>query len=350
MDKVRWGVIGAGGIAKRRVIPEVINYGKKSEIIAIEQRNREAAKECAKEFKINYWYDNIEDLLSNREIDAVYIATPNYLHREQTIMAARAKKHVLCEKPLGINVKECVDMIEECKRNNVKLGVGFMMRFHGLHQKIKEIIENGVIGKTVLGRAQLTCWYPKIEDAWRQNPKLSGGGSLIDMGSHCIDILETLLSTKVKEVFSFQDNLVQGYPVEDTSVVLLRFNSGAVGIVDNCFNVPDKASKNVLEIYGAKGSIFVEGSIGQEPTGKGFLHCHLQKEYESKQKRTVEEFKPQEIKYDIVRMYATELDHISQCILDDTEPVISGEVGLWNQKIISACYESAKLKKAIEIV
>ncbi|MEM2702908.1 MAG: Gfo/Idh/MocA family oxidoreductase [Candidatus Bathyarchaeia archaeon] len=350
MDKVKWGVIGAGGIAQRRTIPEVIEFGKKSEIIAVESRTKETAEKCAKKFNVNYWYTDVKDLLSNREVEAVYIATPNYLHYEQVIMAARARKHVLCEKPLGINVKECEDMIRECKRNNVKLGVGFMMRFHGLHQKIKKIISDGVIGRPVLARAQLTCWYPKIEGAWRQNPKLSGGGSLIDMGSHCIDLLEALLSTKVKEVFSFQDTLVHKYPVEDSSVVLLRFDNGAIGVVDNYFNIPDRASRNVLEIYGTRGSVLIEGSIGQEPTGRGFLYYYPQEEYESKQERIVEEFKPQKIEYDVVRMYAAEVDHLSQSILDNTEPEISGELGLWNMKIISACYESAKLKKAIEIL
>jgi predicted dehydrogenase len=212
------------------------------------------------------------------------------------------------------------------------------------------MIKDGVIGTPVLARAQLTCWYPRIEGAWRQNPELSGGGSLIDLGSHCIDLLEMLLSTRVKEVFSFQDTLIHKYPVEDSSVVLLRFNSGAMGVIDNFFNIPDKASKNLLEIYGTRGSIMAEGSIGQESTGKGLLYYYPQEEYESKQERMIEEFKPREIEYDVVKIYAAEVDHFSQCILENTEPEINGEVGLWNMKVISACYESAKLKKAVEVI
>lgn len=350
MDKVKWGVIGAGGIAQRRTIPEVIKFGILSEIIAVESRRRETAEECARKFGIKYWYTDINDILSNREVEAVYIATPNYLHYDQVIMAARAGKHVLCEKPLGISIKECEEMIAECKRNNVKLGVGFMMRFHGLHQKIREMINEGIIGRPILARAQLTCWYPKIEGAWRQDPKLSGGGSLIDMGSHCIDLLETLLSTKVKEVFSFQDTLIHKYPVEDSSVVLLRFENNAMGIVDNYFNIPDKASKNLLEIYGTQGSILAEGSIGQESTGNGFLYHQPQEKYESRQERIIEELKSQKIEYNTVRMYAAEVDHISKSIINDTEPEISGNVGLWNMKVISACYKSAKLKKAIKVI
>jgi len=350
MEKVRWGVVGISGIAQRRTVPEMIEASRKAELVAVMSRSGERAEKYAKEFGAEYWYTSLKELLSNPEVDAVYIATPNNLHREQVITAARMGKHVLCEKPLGRTVRECEEMIEECRRSGVKLGVAFMMRFHGLHQKIKKLINDGTIGKPVLARAQLTCWYPKMEGAWRQDPELGGGGSLIDMGSHCIDLLEMLLSTKVKEVSAFQDTLVHDYPVEDTSAVLLRFENGAIGIVDNCFNIPDKASQNRLEIYGAQGSILAEGSIGQEPTGKGFLYYYPQEEYESKQKRIVEEAGAKEIGYELVKMYAAEIDHFSECIIEDKEPEISGELGLWNMKIISACYESAKTKKVVKVV
>jgi len=124
------------------------------------------------------------------------------------------------------------------------------------------MIDKGELGKLVMGRAQLTCWYPPIKGAWRQNPELGGGGSLIDMGTHCIDLLEMLMG-KVIEVFCYKDHLVQSYPVEDTSVVLLKFESGALGIVDNHFNIPDASSENRLEIYGSKGSILARGTIRQ---------------------------------------------------------------------------------------
>mgnify|MGYP000064708948 CR=1 FL=1 len=350
MRRVGWGVIGISGIARRRTVPEMVEASRKAELVAVMSRSRERAEKYGKQFGAKYWYTSLEELLSNPEVEAVYVATPNHLHREHVIMAARAGKHVLCEKPLGRTVDECVEMIRECRRNGVKLGVALMMRFHGLHRKIKELIERGMIGRPVLARAQLTCWYPKIEGAWRQIPELGGGGSLIDMGSHCIDLLETLLSTKVKEVSAFQDTLVQDYEVEDTSAVLLRFENGVIGMVDNCFSIPDKASQNRLEIYGSEGSILAEGSIGQEPTGRGFLYRYPQEAYESEQKRIVEEIGAQEIRYEPVKMYAAEIDHFSECILEDREPEISGEVGLWNMKVISACYESARTKKAVKVV
>lgn len=350
MRKVKWGVIGIGGIAQRRTVPEMIEFSKNAELVAVMDVRKDLVENLAKKFGAKYWYLKEEDLLKNDEVEAVYIATPTYLHYKQVLMAAKAGKHVLCEKPLGLNVEECEKMIEEARRNNVLLGVGFMMRFHAIHQKAREMIRDGRIGKPVLARAQLTCWYPPIEGAWRQDPKLGGGGSLIDMGSHCIDLLETLLSSKVREVAAFQDTLVHDYPVEDTSVVLLRFENGAIGIVDNCFNVPDEASHNRLEIYGSMGSILAEGSIGQDPYGKLYVHIAPQKEYEAQQLRAAQiETKGYEVKFEPIRMYAAEIDHFSRCIIEGKEPEISGEAGLWNMKIISACYESAKTGKAVKI-
>jgi predicted dehydrogenase len=130
-----------------------------------------------------------------------------------------------------------------------------MMRFHAHHLKAKEMVKDGLLGRIVLCRAQLSCWYPEIKGAWRQDMKLSGGGSLIDMGNHCIDLLEYILESRVKEVACFTDRLVQDYQVEDSATCILRFENGAQGIVDNFFNIPDNSSKNRLEIYGSKGSL-----------------------------------------------------------------------------------------------
>lgn len=351
MRKVKWGVIGIGGIARRRTVPEMLEACDNAELVAVMGVNPERTEALAREFGAQYWYLNEEELLANDEVEAVYIASPNHLHHKQVIMAARAKKHVLCEKPLGITVQECEEMVNECRYNGVKLGVAFMMRFHAMHRKALEMIQNGAIGQPVLARAQLTCWYPKIEGAWRQVPEFGGGGSLIDMGSHCIDLLEMLLSTKVKEVNAFQGTLIQDYPVEDTSVVLLRFENGAIGIVDNCFNVPDQASRNRLEIYGSAGSILAEGTIGQEPTGRMTVCIAPQREYEAQQARMAQvgEARTFEVQVEPVKMYAAEISHFSECIIADKEPEINGELGLWNMKVISACYESARKGTAIAV-
>lgn len=345
---VNWGVIGAGGIAERRTIPEGITKAKSAKLVAVMDKEEGQAKELARKYGVRAYLKE-EDLLKDEEVEAVYIATPSYLHAQQTIFAANTGKHILCEKPMALTIKDCEKMIKVCKENKVKLGIGFMMRFHTYHKKVKEMIKEESLGKVVFARAQLSCWYPFMEGAWRQEPKLGGGGPLIDMGSHCIDLLEWLLGSRVKEVSCFTGSLTHKYAVEDSATVLLRFENGVQGVVDNYFNIPDASSKNVLEIYGTKGSILAKGTVGQVPTGEMCAYLEKEeKEYEAKQERepvSTEE----KIELTAINMYQAEIEHFSEVIEKGAEPIISGEEGLWSQQVILACYKSSKKKKVIRL-
>ncbi len=128
-------------------------------------------------------------------------------------------------------------MVEVCRQADVKLGMNFMMRFHACHQRIRSMIASGEMGTPVLGKAELTCWYPPIPGAFRQDPAKGGGGALADMGNHCLDLLEFLLGQRVKRVSGFVGRLVQDYPVEDTAAVVLELDGGAIGMVNALFNV-----------------------------------------------------------------------------------------------------------------
>ncbi len=337
---VKWGVIGAGGIAYRRTIPEGIIPANNSELVAIMDIREEVVKEISQKFKVK-GFTSEEELLSLKEIDAVYIATPAHLHAQQTLAALEKGKHVLCEKPLALTVEDCQRMVDTAKEKNLKLGVGLMMRFHRHHQKFKELVQKGDLGKPVMARAQLSCWYPPISGAWRQVPELGGGGSLIDMGSHCIDLLEFILGTRVKEVTCFAERVIHDYPVEDTALLTVKFEDGAVGIVDSCFSIPDHGSLNRLELYGSKGSILAEGTIGQSPGGKAI--AYLSKEvggYDALQRR--EPVKGEEIQVEPYNTYQAEIEEFAQAIMEDRPPSVPGEEGLWNQKIILAAYTSAR--------
>ena len=345
--RVKWGVIGACGIAGRRTIPEGIIPARNAELVALMDIDEKRLREAAKKHENVRCYTKEEDLLKDKEIEAVYIATPIHLHHRQSLMAARARKHILLEKPIAMNLREAEEIMSICKENKVKLTLGYMMRYHSYHQKIKEMLDEGKLGKLVMGRAQLTSWYPPIEGAWRQEPTLGGGGSLIDMGSHCIDLLELFMG-EVVEVSCYTGNLVQDYAVEDTAVALLRFKEGALGVIDNHFNIPDASSENRLEIYGSKGSILAKGTIGQESSGHIVQIIEKEKKgYKAEQKR--EETKEEEISLKSVNMYQSEIEDFSRCILEDSQPSFAGEDGLRNLKIILAAYESAKKRRTIRV-
>ncbi|MFH2069173.1 MAG: Gfo/Idh/MocA family oxidoreductase [Candidatus Omnitrophota bacterium] len=344
---VNWGVIGCGGIARRRTIPEGIVPAKNSCLTAVMDANLSVAREMAKDLKVKS-YDTETELLSDPEINAIYIATPAYLHAKQATAALRSGKNVLVEKPLSLTLFDCESVIKEAEKQGRKLGVGYMMRFHGFHQQLRVMISEGQIGKPVLGRAQLSCWYPPMEGAWRQNPELGGGGSLVDMGNHLIDLLEYVFQSPVTEINCFTGNLIQSYLSEDSALTTVRFQNGALGMVDAFFSIPDNSSRNFMEVYGSAGSVLAEGTIGQGSAGtaRAFAEKEM-KGYEADQKRS--QSGGVDLKFPLVNTYQAEVEEFANAILEDRKPAISGDDGLWSQKLVLAAYESARTGRVIKL-
>lgn len=346
VNQIKWAVIGSGGIARRRTIPEGIVPAENAKLDSVYDIDAEANNDVAKEFNASA-SKSLEDLLSS-DIDAIYVASPANMHHDQVVACARAKKHVLCEKPLGMTIEEAENMIKVCKEEGVILGTGFMMRFHTQHQAALKIIQGDRLGKCVYGRAQLSCWYPPMEGAWRQSPETGGGGSLMDMGSHCIDLLEMFFG-KLKSVSCFINNSVHSYDSEDSAIVSLFFENGAMATVDTYFCIPDNSSKNVLELYGSKGSILAKGTIGQGDDGE--MIAYLEEEdtgYDAQQARNAGEGLV--INPTPVNTYLAEIEEFSNAILEKREPRNNVEISLQSQKVLAACYESAKTGKVIELM
>ena len=341
---VRWGVIGAGGIADRRTIPEGITKARDTKLVAVMDVDEARARAVGEKYRCEA-YSREEDLLSRDDIDAVYIATPTHLHHQQALLAFNAGKHILCEKPLALTLKEAEDMVGKAETAGLTLAVGFMMRFHAHHVRLKEMINKGELGDPVLGRAQLTCWYPDIPGAWRQVAELGGGGALMDMGSHCVDLLEMFMGRVVKES-AFNATLTHKYEVEDSSVVVLQFENGAFGIVDNNFNIPDASALNVLEVYGTRGSVEARGTIGQSSLGRMIARVEKEKRgYEAAQRR--EDSSEEQVEVAPVNIYQAEIEDVNAAIREGRKPTNPGERGLWNLRVMLAAYQSAREGRTI---
>jgi len=344
-DKVGWGVVGSCGIARRRTLPEGIVPAANAKLVGLYDRNSEGNAELARTFGARA-FGSLEDLIT-AEIDAVYVATPVYLHCEQVTQCIKAGKHVLCEKPLALSVAAAHEMVTLAKARGVQLGTGFMMRFHSQHQQALKIVRTGKLGKPVYGRAQLSCWYPPLEGAWRQDPTQGGGGSLADMGVHCIDLLEMFFGPVVS-VSCRIGSIVHGYQSEDSAVATLAFDNGALGTVDTFFCIPDEGSRNVLELYGSEGSILAKGTIGQDSRGEMMFYTRSQgKGYDAQQERDAGQgiaLQPPPL-----NTYRAEIEEFSQAILDGRPSVLGGDEGLRSQKVLEACYESARTSRTVAI-
>ncbi|MGQ9575336.1 MAG: Gfo/Idh/MocA family protein [Thermoguttaceae bacterium] len=345
-DSVNFGVMGAGGIAYRKTIPGMLR-ARNCRLVAV--MDPVGVDRVAAAFGLSKAYTSEADLLADREVEAVYIASPVYCHARQIIMAAEAGKHILCEKPLCRNLREARRAVAACRKHRVLLQEGYMMKFHGAHRKIKELIDAGRLGKIVYMRAQLSCWYPRIGGAWRQDPKLGGGGALIDMATHLYDLLE-YFAGPIRRVAALVGNLVQDYKSEDASTTLLEFKSGAHATVDCFFSIPDEASRTRLEIYGSQGAILSEGTIGQGAGGKleGVFGLG-QAGYDAAQdKDAVRKF--QRIAFPAINPYTAECEYFAECVLRGRQPAINNsQNALHILAVMEAAYASARSHRMIAV-
>lgn len=342
---IRWGVIGSGGIARRRTIPEGIAPAVNAALAAVFDVNQSVNGEVARQYGARA--AESRDALLAGELDAVYVASPVNAHFEDVLACARQGKHVLCEKPLGMSPGEALEMSSACEQAGVQLGCAFMMRYHAQHQAAHRLIREGRLGKPVYARAQLSCWYPAMPGAWRQTPELGGGGSLIDMGGHCIDLLEMFFG-RVTRVSCVTNTSVQDYRSEDSAVAMLCFENGAIGTVDTFFCIPDNSSKNVLELYGSRGSILAKGTIGQGAAGE--MTAFLEEDaagYDAQQSRAAAGGLL--IAPEPVNMYQAEIEAFSQALIEGTPVPVRAEIGLRSQLIITACYESARTGQTVAV-
>lgn len=346
---VNWGIIGCGGIARRRMVPALPEC-KNSRVVAVMDVDADATREVAAAIGARAYATEAE-LLADPDVRAVYIATPVYLHHPQVVQAAAAGKHILVEKPLSLTAELAEEMVEACRKAGVYLTEGYMMKFHSLNARARELVARGDLGPIVLARAQLTCWYPEIPGAWRQDPALGGGGALIDMATHSYDLLQHILGSKIASVYAQTDTLTFRYLVEDSSTTLLTFENGAHAVVDAFFNIPDAAGQSRLEIYGNKGSILAEGTIGQSPAGK--MTAYLSddsKGYDPQQEKDSLQVDARDVSAPPVNMYAAELDHLSRCIESGAPPrVNTGEDGVGVLRVALAAYESARTGKRVQL-
>ena len=333
MKKVRLGIIGATGFASKRPMP-ALKSARNCVLEAIHGslRNEELLRRLAEEHKVPRIYTDVGQLLADPQVDAVYIATPVDLHRRHTVAAAAAGKHVLVEKPMALATRDCHQMLAACEKNGVKLQVGYMRRFHPHHAKIKQLIDRGKLGQIVEARIQTHLWYPKVEGSWRQDPARGGGGAFMDVGSHCLELLEFLLG-RIKWVQGFAENVVFDYPVEDFSLAIAGFDSGAVGIIDASFAVAHR--ENAIEIYGTKGTLLARRTAGPF-TDPELLLLDDRETLPIKVRSTKDQYRGQ-------------FEHFADAILDDRQPEIDGRAGIRNLKQILAVYKSAREKRRVNV-
>lgn len=254
---LRWGLIGTGDIAGKRVAA-ALRDAPGSALAAVASARAERAAAFATQHGIPRHHDDWRDLVRDPEVDAVYVATPVRWHAEQTIAAAGAGKHVLCEKPMALDVGGCEAMVAAARTHGVRLGVAYYRHHYAVVARLRDLVSSGAIGRPVLAQAQAFERFdpgPEHSRAWLLHKSEAGGGPMTDFGCHRIEVFLDLLGP-VAEVRGFAANvLFRERDVEDTCVAHLRFRSGAFGVV--AVTHATRESRDRVEIFGTEGSAHV---------------------------------------------------------------------------------------------
>ncbi len=282
---MKWSIIGAGGIADRRTIPAILK-DKNNQLVAVMDANLDTAKRIGEKYGVPYFAGE-EEMLQAVACDVVYISTPVAFHYQQAMTALSYGKHVFMEKPIAMSADEGEKLVQAFKKAGKQLSIGYMMKYHNLHEKTKQLVENGGIGQVNDVRAQFSCWYPDIAGAWRQKKSIGGGGAVMDLGVHCIELIEYVLGEEITDVKSFFATHSFQYEVEDSAVIIFKTQSGVLGHIDVNFNIPDAASEGKLELYGNDGCIICKGTLAQEEVGTMSHLYSPQGDYSAIQNRVV---------------------------------------------------------------
>jgi len=328
-----WGLLGASDIAKTRMI-EAINGQPDSSVVALMSTSEERAKSYAAENAIPRYYASVDGLLTDPDVDVVYISTTNERHKAEVTAAAKAGKHVLCEKPLALTMPDARDMLDTCKQARVVLGTNHHLRNAVTHRTVRRLIKEGVIGKPLAARVFHAVYLPPRLQGWRLKNPEAGGGVILDITVHDADTLHFALDDDALEVvaLSEQQGLAEG-ALEDAVMGVIRFRSGLLAQFHDAFTI--RHTHTGFEVHGTEGSLFGEDVMTQEPQGRLFLR--------KGEKREELDLGPHE------NLYAHQVRHFNAAIRGQGPPFATAEDGLRSLAVALAVLESTKSGRRITV-
>lgn len=340
MSTLRVGVIGCGSIARKRHLPEY-RVNEKVEIVAVCDLLAERAAETADEYGAAS-YTDYKELLQHPEIDAVSVCLPNYLHAPVTIAALEAGKHVLCEKPMATSIEEAEAMNLAAKKFGKTLMIAHNQRFVASHQRAKELIDIGEIGKiysfrTAFGHPGPERWSIDGRNSWFFEKDKAFIGAMGDLGVHKTDLMRYLLG-EITEVGSFIDTSAkENTVVDDNAVCILKTENGVIGTLAASWSYVSGGDNSTI-IYGEKAILRLEDDpnyslIVQYNTGE-VVNYELEKIQSNEKGGQTQSYV---------------IDHFTDCVLNGKTPLITGEEGLKSLDVILAAIQSNETKQIVKV-
>jgi predicted dehydrogenase len=333
--KLGWAIVGLGRLSINQILPAFAKC-EKSKVVAFVTGSREKGEKLAARYGVNpkhiYNYQNYDSLRDNPEVDIVYIVLPNGMHAEYTIRAAKAGKHVLSEKPMANSPRDCEEMIKASREANRKLMVAYRCRYEPFNQALIKIAREGELGpiKVVVSDHGFNIGDPT---QWRLKKGLAGGGSLMDIGIYALQAARYTTGEEPIEVnaMEFTDRSDPRFKeVEETINFQLRFPSGALA---HCTSSYGYAGQNRIRVIGTKGWAELEPATSY--TG---LRMRVRKGNATEERDLGQR-----------DHFALEMDHMSECVMNNREPATPGEEGLRDLRIMMAIYEASRSGKTIKL-
>lgn len=254
MNKVKWGILSTANIAQTQLIP-ALKRAENAEVIAMASRGPKV-HEIAENLGILRAYESYDELLNDQDVEVIYIPLPNDLHKEWVIKAAKAGKHILCEKPVVLNEADFKEIITICNDENVQFMEAFMYQFHPQHVRVKEIIASGEIGEVKLYKSSHSFYFENRQGNIRMDAQ-KGGGAIWDVGCYSIHAMQLILGKQVKSL-SFKKIVDTATTVDVSAFGIVELEDEIHGIIDCSF---DMTERNEYEIVGTKGTIKVKNAF-----------------------------------------------------------------------------------------
>jgi 1,5-anhydro-D-fructose reductase (1,5-anhydro-D-mannitol-forming) len=332
MKRIGWGLIGASTIAREHVIG-AIRAQEGGEVVAVMSSSPERARDYAAANGIPKAYSELSDLLADPAVDAVYISTTNELHKDQTIAAARAGKHVLAEKPLALNLADAKAMVRAAEEAGVVLATNHHLRCAGAHRAMRQAIKDGLIGKPLAARVFHAVYLPPHLQTWRLSNPAAGGGVVLDIAVHDGDTLRFILDDEPLEVTALtQESGMASAGLEDAVMATIRFRSGLIAQTHDAFTM--KYAGTGFEVHGTEGSLIARDVMTQRPIGSVML-------------RNAEGERP--IEFDRTPLYDNALAAFHAAVRGEGRPAATGEDGVRSLAVGLAILEAARTGRATAI-
>jgi predicted dehydrogenase len=330
---VGFALIGLGRLSVQQLIP-AFRVCKRAKLTALVSGDTAKAQRLAQENAVKpeavYDYKNFDRIRENKDVQAVWIVLPNSMHGEFTIRAARAGKHVLCEKPMEVSVAKCQQMIDACKKADVKLMIGYRIQYEPMNRAMQRVVREQAFGPAKFIDASFSMKLTTPE--WRVSKALSGSGAVGDIGIYCINTIRFLLGEEPIEIhaqsFRPADNPLFK-EVDATTTWQMRFPSG---VLANCMCSYDAGGCAMYRVVADRGT------FGMDPA---FPYSGLKMWGKPEQPPL-----PQIAETD---HFANEFDHIADCVLQNRQPYTPGEEGLQDMRIIEAVLESAQTGRSVKL-